>query len=246
MAKRIYLHFYKIFKHLRQHKKMKQSWQWKKGENYKQIEISSHEDIEEDMTFIVFESGRKINKNLVDEFLVKLESPDFPIITEDALPEKHLGNALLDYPTLEDIQAMQKQDGTFSAGAAVAIPHPNDVEKLKKFNELQQKQSVSAKLKAPQQVSEQPINNVSSNVIKKSPTFDILNKARKQEYDLTLSIKVKLPIQGFFDLLDEDFVKTNQNAILNDMITKIKQEELDTQLKENLIKIYNIQENVQS
>lgn len=226
-------------------------FQWKKGDDYATIETISHETNDEGITYLVFESGRKINKSLVDEFLVQIEHPSVPVLSEHSNPykdsEKPITKMLLDYPTMEEIEAKKNNEGNVNLGKAEAIPHPSDEQKTQAF--VKQQETTVARSKT---VTHDPlIAGITENGLQKqdivrpivkhqSPIVGIIDKAKKQDYELELKISVKLPIVHFFDLLDEDFIEKNKHDLLNEMINKIKREDLDSQLKENLIKLYNI------
>jgi hypothetical protein len=221
-------------------------FQWQKGENYGTVEVVEREITLGDVDYLVFKSGRQINKNLLDEFLVRLEDVNQPIIDASINPyeKKKTPNTFTEYPTIEDLQSKQNSDGTFTVGKAETIPHPDEVDKVQQFNKRKQSEE------GPE-TRREPIANTNRQVIDtvkeppKSPVYDIIAKAKKEEYELILTVKVKLPVKHFFDLLDDDFVKDNKNIILKEMINKIKREDLDSQIQANLIKIYNIQEDVQ-
>jgi len=242
--------------------KNKQSFQWKKGEHYADVEIISKEFKDEDGdTFYIFESGRRINKNFIDEFMVKLENPNLPVLDKkENLPpelneEKRIkSGSLTDYPTEDELQSKKSGEDKFNLGNADAIPHPDDVEKVREFNQ---------KINSQKQEQPRPVktNNISQGIpvdgesrknqeIKNFNTtnqnqtnkteFDIFKNAKKQTFKIRLTLETDLPVKSFFNTLDDKFIKKNKNAIIQELINEIKEKDLDKQLKENLIRIYNL------
>lgn len=228
-------------------------FQWKKSELYGTVETVEREITLGDIDYYVFKSGRQINKTVVYEYMVQLESPTATVVDMNHNPyeedQQKKKNAILEYPTLEEIKQQQNNDGVANLGKAIAIPHPDDIEKVQLFNQEVQKtakkQDHIVRSKETYTNDNSYINDNINMTKSKSPVYEIINKAKKEEFELTLSIKVKLPVKHFFDILDEDFVENNKNDILTELINKIKHEDLDSQLRSNLINIYNIKENVQ-
>lgn len=218
-------------------------FQWKKGEHYAKIETIEKEITLGDIDYYIFKSGRQINKEVINEFMVQLESPDMPLVNPSDNPNIGMetsikkDNGILNYPSIEELGGQAGQE--IKLGKAEVIPHPDDMEKTIAFKKSHQGEaqksikSISNDMNMGTVPFQSPVKN---------PMTDIINKAKKEKYVLNLEITVSLPVKHFFDLLDEDFVKNNKDIILNEMINKIKREDLDTQLKNNLTKIYNIQE----
>lgn len=242
--------------------KTEKCYQWKKGDDYGNCDkVQSEKKIGED-TFIVFESGRLINKKLIEEFLVEIPSLNEPFFSQEDVnneidaknkitkqpvtkaPQRKTAVENYDYPSEEEL-ANHLKDGKYSMGNAKAIPHPDDmppprIEKSKDNfttglveegkEHLQRNNDFAKGLTEETRPTRKPEN----------PFASIIDKARKKDFTLNLKINVKLPSEAFFEILDEDFVNENIDSMLNALINKIKQSDLDSQIKENLIQIYKL------
>lgn len=233
-------------------------YQWRQGENYALCDKLQTEKVIGTDTFLVFESGRLINKNMIGEYLIEIPSMDEPILVPEqpvpvaqpqvqqrpqrAVQKPRNGKKRnYDIPHESEIANLMN-NGSYSMGQAEVIPHPDDVNTPviveentfmaglnDEFDEHAQNfiGNVQEETYAPQQRRINPVDA-------------IIDKAKKKEFELELKLKVKLPAQGLFDMLDEDFVKENLDDLLNSLINKIKQNDLDEQIKMNLLNIYNI------
>lgn len=236
-------------------KEEKLYYQWIKTENLGEIETVDKETTIDGITYYIFESGRQIDKSAIIDFMVELEDPRVPfidknnIINENSFSIKHD----LDYPTIEELENSRRQDGSFDVGKAETIPHPDDLEKMAEFKKKHAKNNIKTQSKPQNFIQEGnpflsgiPVEN--TNIKTKSTSnsaIELINKAKKEEFDLTIKVKVKLPSKHFFNLLDDDYLKKNKFDILKEMINIIKTEDLDTQLQDKLINIYKLKENVQ-
>lgn len=240
-------------------------YQWKKGDSYGEVDKAQSEKTIGDQDYIVFESGRLIAKNIIDEFLVEIPSMNEPFFEKEQQqqpqPQQPMnqpvqpapsGNASmqLDYPSEDELQNVKNGD-KYSMGNAAAIPHPDDmpppVIKQSPANDITAGlveegkehllQSAHDMTKGLAVESAPPVAPVAP---KKSQFDDIIDKTKKVEYNLDLNITVKLPSAAFFEILDEEFLEAHKDDILNALINKIKQTNLDDQIKENLINLYNL------
>ncbi|MCK9574596.1 MAG: hypothetical protein WC979_01685 [Candidatus Pacearchaeota archaeon] len=231
-------------------------YQWKKGENYSQVDKLQSEQTIGDAAFLVFESGRLLNKNLVDEFLVQIPSLAEPLFAIGEVPvaqppkQKKPSNkkvAAYDYPTEEEL-ANSMKDGKYSMGTAKAIPHPDDMPPVQQVQQSRNDNFAGglredgdesmSHADFTQGISHDNLQSYRPPI--ENPLNAIIDKTKKVELEMNLTLKVKLPVLGFFDMLDDDFVNDNMDGLLNALINKIKQNDLDSQIKNNLIKIYNI------
>ena len=81
------------------------------------------------------------------------------------------------------------------------------------------KKSVAPQKNAPKQY--QPINEIEV----------LINNARKEDVELELSFKAKIPVKAFFGMMDDAFLRKNSNQIIAQIIERIKTNELEKQLK---------------
>lgn len=234
-------------------------YQWKKGENYSKVDKVQSEKKVGEIDYYVFESGRLINKNLVDEFLVEIPSLKEPLFiseeskkTQKNTPEKRhvqMTNVQDEEVLSESDIERLKQDGKLSLGKANPIPHPDNLPKtpVKKEDNFAKNLSEDGKEYLTQNKKKTDISQgLQVDDSKKSNSqnsfLNIIDKAKQKEFKLNLVLNIKLPMEGFFEILDDDFVKDNADNILKSLINKIKQSDLDNQIKENLIRIYKLDE----
>lgn len=235
-----------------------QCYQWKKGDNYGEVDKTQTEKKIGEIDYIVFESGRLINKNLIDEFLVSIPSLEEPMFIPEEIPEAqkttprgvrktNVPDPKSDFPTEEEL-ANSMKDGKYSLGQAETIPHPDDLPpiQVKRHNDNftaglveEGKEHLINNDNFTQGLQEESRANTQKPVV--DPFISIIDKAKKKEFNLDIKLTVKLPASGFFAMLDDDYVKDNLDGLLKSLINKIKQSDLDSQIKENLIRIYNIE-----
>jgi len=231
-------------------------YQWKKGDNYGKVDKTQSEKKVGEIDYLVFESGRLINKNLIEEFLVEIPSLTEPLFTPEEIPAeqktsprgKPSHKAIKpqnDYPTEEEL-ANSLKDGKYSLGKAEVVPHPDDLPPQPLHGRVD---NFAAGLEEDGRETRSP-NNFTAGLEEdnrrpqkklEDPFISIIDKAKKKEFELNIQLKIKLPATGFFEMLDEDYLNNNLDGLLNSLINKIKQSDLDSQIKENLIRIYNIE-----
>lgn len=68
----------------------------------------------------------------------------------------------------------------------------------------------------------------------------LIENSKKEEVELELMFKAKIPVNAFFAAMDDAYVKKNQNALLTEIISHLKMNELDKQLKEKLKEFYGL------
>lgn len=235
----------------------KQCYQWKKGENGGAVDRTQAEKKVGEVDYIVFESGRLINKSLIDEFLVPIPSLEEPMFdpaefAAQTVPNPNVNknsNASLrktsDYPSAEELANFEK-NGQYSLGKAEAIPHPDQLPpppppSANPINDnFTRGLAEEGKEHLMQNNFTQGLGVDQSQRKAHDPIRNLIDKTKKKSFNLSLNLHVQLPVAAFFEMLDDDFVKDNLDSILNELINKIKQTDLDSQLKENLIKMYNI------
>jgi hypothetical protein len=238
-------------------------FQWKQGENRGLVDkVATEKTIGED-NFYVFESGRIINKNVVEEYLVQIPSLDQPLFVDDTVVQENRAvsppvpvkkqNAQrkpsikrkdVDYPSEEEL-SRNMHDGKYSMGNADVIPHPDEIPQMQQQMYNVQQDNFASGIAGEYDDTNEMTRGLSYEeptvrIEKANPVTAIIDKAKKKEFELELKLKVNLPAQGLFDILDDEFVAENLESILNVLINKIKQTDLDEQLKANLISIYNI------
>lgn len=232
-------------------------FQWKKGENYGLCDEVQQEKKIGEIDYYVFTSGRLINKALIDEFLVEIPSLNEPMFDPDPHEQierppaqRHVQTADIandEYLSEADVERL-KSEGKLSLGKAKAIPHPDDLPPP-----VIKKQPDTFVQGLPEDGKEHRHHKTSNTDISKglevesrkpapppNPFLGIIDKAKKKDFELELLLNVKLPVEGFFTLLDDDYIQSNLDNIMEALINKIKQSDLDSQIKENLIRIYNI------
>ncbi len=176
-------------------------------------------DSEDQIHYIYFENGDRVNAELEGEFVVKIDS------AEDAWEVKE--------EVIIDIHEEKGQDGQI-----YEIPGPDHgkvktvkVPKLRKPTNLAQ----------PSQIV-QNNNFTQTNEIKvknsTDPVFTLLEKAKKQKDTFDISLRVDVITQALFEVISENYDDGEEKS-LDYIVSLINVEELKTQLKEKLRNVYN-------
>lgn len=237
----------------------KKCYQWKKGKSYGMCDIVQSIKTVGTEKYILFESGRLLAVNLIEEFLVEIPSLNEPLFIKEnmssELSQTHTkpiaSNDIdgLKYPHESELINMKNGD-KYSLGTATVIPHPNQISQpiVNHNNDITRGLVEEGKehlITNRQNNIEQRtvIGNTQSLNSSRNEFDDIIKKTKKKEFDLELKITVKLPSQAFFEILDDEYLEENLDGILGALINKIKQTDLDQQIKKNLINIYNIKNN---
>lgn len=76
---------------------------------------------------------------------------------------------------------------------------------------------------------------------KKADALQIMiDNAKKENVELSLTFKAKIPVAAFFAAMDDNFVKKNQKQLLSDIISGIKSNEFEKQMIVKLKDFYGI------
>lgn len=226
---------------------MGQYYQWIKGSNVPNIETFNKEITLGNQKFLLFKSGQQVATNLVGEYVVEIDSPEKPAINiEEYFKELNKSNqkqpvSYDNYLNNDNNQVTQKiSENKTNLGNAEVIPHPDDIVETKKFY---QKQS-------PQIQNENDILGYSSNNIQKQetqqiqkndPLFELINNAKKEDTEIEIKLKLKLPSKDFFKIIKESF-SGKENDIVNHVKTLIKNEDFEKELKKFIFNYLEIEE----
>lgn len=172
----------------------------------------------------------------------------------------------LNYPSKEELELKRNESGQYSMGAQTTYaPMPSDEEMYGQiFKQPKQSPKADTMLSGlsydDEQISEK-VNNFdtfdfapSSKQVspqkkiaqeKAEPKTSnansiLISNAKKQEVELELIFKAKIPVAAFFEAMDDAYVKKNQNSLLTEIINGLKMNELDKQLKEKLKEFYGL------
>lgn len=200
-----------------------QLYQWLKGDDAGEFCYPIGTEVEDDIEFILFDNDTRVNKSLLNEFLVPLKSEDDGYLIKEEI--------------IKDITTTKGKDGV-----EYEIPGPNHG-KIKRIKVPIVRKKV---LKGPNKVAavettvpekvEKPTALEVRNI--DSPILALLDKAKKtkQTYEITLSIDA-IP-NSLYDVIKENF-DDGEVSTLEYLISLIDLDKLKSDLKEKIREIYN-------
>lgn len=184
-------------------------YQWQKGEYLGEYSIAVDTIQEDDMNFIVFKDGRRINTDLVNEFLIPVNSEEEGFIFSEEI--------------INDIVTQVGKDGV-----KYDIPGPDHGKKLIK--------KVAKKVaKTPVVAQESKATNIKkSNPIPSSdPMIALLDRAKKKMVTFDIKLSLSTINQETFHILSENF-DNSEDMILEYLYENIDKDVLKTKIKEYL------------
>ena len=191
-------------------------YQWLKTDLAGKYSMFACEEIEDDILYIVFKDGSRVNKELVNDYVIEVTDEDDGYIIKEEV--------------ITDITITKGKDGT-----EYEIPGPNHGKvKKTKIKKPRLKNVPKSVLNEARTVKKDIIPVV---VQETDPLRLLLEKTKlqKNSYEITLSIDI-LP-KELFDILGSSFDNGNETMI-NYMMDLIDIESFKEQLKEKLINGY--------
>lgn len=67
---------------------------------------------------------------------------------------------------------------------------------------------------------------------------DLLTRAKKNDTNITLDIKLEMPTSAFFNMINETFDESTVNEVIDIIIDSIDQDTLKTSMKQSITKFY--------
>ena len=189
----------------------KQCYQWIKTARAGEYVYEESTFTEDGNTLIKFTDGSQIYTDILDEYLVKVESEDdgYEVTTE----------------TINDLQI-----ATLATGEEVEIPgvmHGHT--KVTLVPKKQKKQEQSSK----------PIKKVDTQPTKNdSPVVLLLEKARKEKSIYTIKLEIETVSQSLYNVIRDTF-DGGESEVLDYIISNIDIDEIKEQLKEKIKKEFN-------
>jgi hypothetical protein len=221
-----------------------QTYQWIKGENCGTIESFATEVKSENDTYVIFESGRQINKVLVDEFMVKISGANAPVIqnkiskTIDNLGNTYVHNQDKRFELVGDkfiVDENADLSTPINVGKAESIPwaEPTGIvlgpPKDPMFDGIPEDTSHRLPMVNTPVFQTQPVRAYEN----------LLKTAKKHERDFKISIKMNIPIPSFFDTLDDEYIEQNIDNIISEMVDTLDHTDIKEQIKFFIINYYN-------
>ena len=196
-------------------------YQWIAGEKKGRIEtlVKIEKDSSDNNTYLYFEDNSRVNVDLIGTDIIEIkENNSNEIIENDNWEWKE--------ETIIDIIETKGSDGN-----TYEIPGP-DHGKIKKVKVLKEtiKPVVAEKIKINNNIVPEANKKVDLN---KSPIFDLLDKAKKKNETVNLSIDIDLISEKLFDVIKENY-DDNINDIYNYIWENINIEDLKKQILKNI------------
>ena len=210
-------------------------YQWIKGDKQGNVEdVSGEED-----GFLIFQSGSRINKELINEFMMPITHDSQLVNPADGLGE--------DYQ--QQVQASTIIGGAPGMGvSSVNFSDAADGDNNITLDEHGQPQKTTAQILAEQKVTPQkrPIN-VPNNItappapkVEINPIKMLLNQSTKDNITADIKLEIKLPKPAVYSLIKDSFEDVDvDQEILDIVLSAINNTELQEQVKQQLTELIN-------
>jgi len=186
-----------------------QLYQWQKGEYIEQYSKAIDVEEEGEMSFLIFEDGRRINIELIEEFLIPVNSEDEGYIIREEV--------------IDDLVEMKGKDG-----GIYTVPGPDHGKRriTKKPKTKQAKPIITSTPK--QQIKEEP-----KNLYPNDPIIALLEKSKKVTKPINITLRLDIITQGTYDLIIDNF-EDSEESIVEYLISSIDKKELVESIKVQL------------
>lgn len=202
-------------------------YQWLTGDKSGTIvELQKIEyDSDDEITYLYFENGDRVNADLVGEVVIKLEEGEDGFIIKREV--------------INDIRIEKGKDGT-----EYEIPGPDHgkviIKKIPKHQVLPKQQNVAQNVAQPIT----PSTPSAAPKVTADPVIALLEKAKKEEKEFTVKLSVDVIKQSLYDVITENYDDGEEKS-LDYIVSLIDINDLKSQLREKLKIKYNEQKSIE-
>lgn len=193
-------------------------YQWIKGENKGTVEnITETKD-----EWVIFQSGRRINKDIVNEFMLPINHPEQRLSMPSVEPEYKFSSGDSNDDIIEDPDTGQR----------ISL---KELRRQEKFNNKKNSTSVNVQsIEHSTNAQIAPIENDAP--VKESPITLLISKSKKDKVKVSYEFNIDIPKKDVYDIINQSFDIELNDEIISIVLASIDNKTLKKDIEKSITK----------